>query len=449
MGGTVRRVVVVVVAGVAASMALGEFIPFLPVLGVRFGWPLTAVGWVSSGITLVAALACLPLGVVIGGRRLERVFVVGLLVLGVSGVVAGCAGGAGVLVAARGGQAVGYALVVIAGPVLLARMPLEGGRRVGLALWGLCVPAGLALVGGVAAVVGASGWRMVVVGVGVLALVLGVAAHVMFAYTMPAHVMPAQVTSAHVMPGRATSVAGWASRGGGFASIWPRRRGRRAGAGAGAGSWWRVVGVAAGFGLIALVGVSVVTVLASYLAFRYGLPAASASLLTGLVAAASVPGSVVAGAMLRAGVRPARLLVTAVLMAPLAPAVFGQGPLSLAVVGAAAILAVNGLAVSAIFAGLPDLSTGDPDRAGGSRDLAGGTPGVDVAGPGLGDGTTAGTARTVAAVTQAGSVGTLIGPPVYLWTAGTAGWPATIGLTAAIVCAGVACAIAALTPTRH
>lgn len=239
-------------------------------------------------------------------------------------------------------------------------------------------------------------------------------------------------------------------------------------AGAGLGSWWRVVGVAAGFGLIALVGVSVVTVLASYLAFRYGLPAASASLLTGLVAAASVPGSVVAGAMLRAGVRPARLLVTAVLMAPLALAVFGQGPLSLVVAGAAAILAVNGLAVSAIFAGLPDLDRVNPDLGAGGPDLdwgipdqGGGNPGMDVAGPGLGVGSTAGTARTartageagtartVAAVTQAGSVGTLIGPPVYLWTAATAGWPATIGLTSAIVCTGAACAIAALTPARH
>ncbi|MFE0153963.1 MFS transporter [Nonomuraea sp. NPDC059007] len=433
MVGTVRSVVVVVVAGVAASMALGEFIPFLPVLGVRFGLSLTAVGWVSSGITLVAALACLPLGVVVGRRRVERVFVVGLLALGVSGVVAGLAGGAGVLVVSRAGQAVGYALVVIAGPVLLARMPREGGRRVGLALWGLCVPAGLALAGGVAAVVGPSGWRVVVVGAGVLALVVGVAAQVMAGRVMPA--------AARAMPaGR------HGARGGDMAGIGPCVWGRREVAGVGVGSW-RVVGVAVGFGLIALVGVSVVTVLGSYLAFRYGLPAGSASLLTGVVAVASVPGSVVAGVMLRAGVRPARLLVTALLMAPLALVVFGQGPLFLAVAGAAGILVVNGLAVSAVFAGLPDLD--------------GGTPGVDVAGPVLAVGSTAGsgsaagtrgtagTARTVAAVTQAGSVGTLVGPPVYLWTAGSAGWPATIGLTVAVVCVGAACAVAALTPARH
>ncbi|MFI9550270.1 MFS transporter [Nonomuraea endophytica] len=408
MAGTVRGVVVVVVAGVAASMALGEFIPFLAVLGVRFGLSLAAVGWVSSGITVVAALACLPLGVVIGRCRLERVFVAGLLVLGVSGVVAGFAGDAVVLVLARAGQAVGYALVVIAGPVLLARMPREGGRRVGLALWGLCVPAGLALAGGAAAVVGASGWRIVVVGVGVLALAL----------SATAHMLPAPATP----PARPATQG---SRGGAAESLGWRVRWRLEVSGAGVVSWWRVVGVAAGFGLIGLVGVSVVTVLVPYLAFQYGLPAAPASLLTGLVAAASVPGSLAAGAILRAGVRPARLLITALLMAPFALAVFGQGPLSLAVAGAAAILAVNGLTVSAIFAGLPDL---------------GGTS------TGLGAGSPAGTARTVAAVTQAGSLGTLVGPPVYLWTAEAAGWPATIGLTAAIVCAGAACAITALTP---
>ncbi|MFI6907138.1 MFS transporter [Nonomuraea sp. NPDC050394] len=398
--GIVRSVVVVVVAGVAASMALGEFIPFLPVVGVRFGLSLAAVGWVSSGITLVAALACVPLGVVVGRRRLERVFVVGLVVLGVSGVVAGLAGGAGVLVVARAGQAVGYALVVIAGPVLLARMPGEGGRRVGLALWGLCVPVGLAVVGGVGAVVGPSGWRVVVVGVGVLALVLGWAGRVL-------------PVAADV-----GCVAGRAVGGGGLAGAGPGVRG------------WRVVGVAVGFGLIALVGVSVVTVLASYLAFRYGLPAASASLLTGLVAGASVPGSVVAGVVLRAGVRPACLLVAVVLMVPFAWAVFGQGSWVVAVAGAAAMLAVNGLAVSAVFAGLPDLGGGGAGSAAGAAGAAG-------------------TARTVAAVTQAGSVGTLVGPPVYLWMAGAAGWFATAGLTAVVVCAGAVCVIAALTPARY
>jgi MFS family permease len=167
-----RIAVIVLAAGVAASMALGEFIPFLTVVGEEFTLSLTAVGWLSSLITLVAGLACLPLGIWMDRHRLRGAFVAALVALGAAGGGAAFVADTSVLFAVRLIQAGGYALVMIAGPSLLVRL-LEGrARQTALALWGLCIPAGLALANAMGALAGAAGWRPAVAGVGMITLVV-------------------------------------------------------------------------------------------------------------------------------------------------------------------------------------------------------------------------------------------------------------------------------------
>ncbi|TDC00421.1 hypothetical protein E1267_34810 [Nonomuraea longispora] len=155
------------------------------------------------------------------------------------------------------------------------------------------------------------------------------------------------------------------------------------------------------------------TVLPAYLAAEWDVPGSEASVLAGLVSAASVVGSLAAGVALAAGVRPSRLVMAALLMIPSTAGVFLETPVAVASVCAAAVLAVNGLAVSAVFAALPAVA-GDRISWG------------------------------VGAVTQLGSLGTLLGAPAYLWVVEIGGWSAAVVLTAAIVVAGVCCAAAAL-----
>ncbi|HEX4814579.1 MAG TPA: MFS transporter [Nonomuraea sp.] len=369
---------VVLAAGVAASMALGQFIPFLAAVGKEFALPLTAVGWLSSLVTLLAGLACLPLGIWLEGRRLRAYFLAALLVLAAAGLGAAVADGAAVLFAVRVIQGAGYALVVIIGPSLLARLLTGKARQSALALWGLCVPAGLTLATAGAALATTAGWRGQAAGTGVITLAVAV-----MAVTLPVD-----------------------TRSG---------RRERADQASGTGVGWTVAAAAAGFALIASIGVSVVTVLPAYLAAEAGLSSTRSSLLTAVVSAASVLGSLAAGAALRSGARPARLVAAALLMAPLSAGTFTLMPTPVAVVAgcAAAVLVLNGLAVSALFAALPAVAG---DRI----------------------------AVAVAALTQAGSLDTLLGPPLYAKAVDTMGWGAAVAVTAAIAGAGVGCALAAL-----
>ncbi|MEV4177941.1 MFS transporter [Nonomuraea sp. NPDC049709] len=373
-----RVAVTVLAAGVAASAALGEFIPFLASVSGEFSLSLGSVGWLSSVITLVAGLTCLPLGIWMARRRLRGLFGAALVVLGAAGLGTAFVVDPAGLFALRVVQAVGYAVVVVAGPGLLTRLLEGGARQAALALWGLCVPAGLTLASTVAALVGAAGWRGEVIVVGGLTLV----------------------------------VAGWAAT---MASdVRPGGHGQDGDRPAGpVGAGWAVAALAAGFAMIALVGVSLVTVLPAYLTEEAGLAGPQVSLLTGLVSASSAVGSLVAGASLRAGVRPGRLVAAALLMAPLTAGVFLGMPVPVVVSCAAVVLGLNGLAVSAMFA------------------VAGGRP-----------------AWWFGAVTQAGSLGTLLGPPLYAGVVETSGWSAAIVVTAAIVCGGVGCATTAIRRSR-
>ncbi|KAB8194273.1 MFS transporter [Nonomuraea phyllanthi] len=382
----VRITAVVLAAGVAASTALGEFIPFLTVVGEEFTLPPATVGWLSSAITVVAAAACLPLGLWLDPRPLRGIFMAALAVLGAAGSMAAVTGDAVMLAALRLAQAAGYAVVMIAGPGLLARLLTGRARRGALALWGLCIPAGLALANTAGALAAAAGWRATIAGVG--ALTMGVAA---LAGTLPRDAAPT------VSPGLAPADV---------------QRFRPAPAGTPKAA---VAALAAGFAMIATVGVCVVTVLPAFLTTELRLPGSTAGLLAAVVAAASVPGSLAAGAALRAGTAPGRLIGAALLMVPAGAGTFlpvpAPAPVAAALVAlcAAAVLGLNGLAVSAVFAALPAVA--------GAR-----------------------TAWAIGAVTQAGSLGTFLGPPLYVRLADTGSWSTAFAVTAALVAAGVACA---------
>jgi predicted MFS family arabinose efflux permease len=303
--------------GVLAAAALGKVAPVIPQLRDGLGLSLAGAGWVVSAITAVPALLGTPAGLWIRRRGGRRALLAGLVILAVAGAAGAAAPDARSMLVARLVEGVGFLLVVVAGPSLLAGMAGRTEQPLVLALWGTCIPIGLAASAfGGGALAGPLGWRLWLAVPSVLAV-------------------PAALSVSVGVPERPLQGAGNAAR--------PRLPSLR-----------RPALLAGGFFTVAVTGVPVLAVLPTFLVERRGAGAAAAGTATAMVALASVLGSVAAGWLLRRGLGLRGLAAIGLLM-PLAiwPAMLDEGSLGGSVLGAALSLVVNGAVVAAVFAAVP------------------------------------------------------------------------------------------------
>ncbi|WP_329377083.1 MFS transporter [Streptomyces sp. NBC_01716] len=373
---------VVLSAGVAAAVSLGKFSPFLDQVRDGFHLSLTGAGWLTSSVTVVAAVAATTVGRWAGAGRSRSALALGLVTIGLSGLGTSVfANAAWQLFLARLLEAVGYVAIMVAGPALLAQVLDVALRKWALALWGMCIPAGLAAAaaGGLMTGVGWRGWLVVPA---VASLLLAAAVY---------RGAPLRAAVPGVDP-----VSGGADFEEGAAESESTAR-------LGAPVWL----LASGFALVSMVGLAVVTLLPAFLTSEQNLPRGRAGALTSVVAAASIVGSVVAGLLAQRGVRAQPLFVSALLMPFLGAGVF-LGPTWLACfVAAGLLMIVNGIVVAAVFSALPSVA--------------------GISGAGMAAGM----------VTQIGSLGTLLGPPLFGAAKDLVGWWATLPLMTVAVVPGL------------
>jgi predicted MFS family arabinose efflux permease len=194
----------------------------------------------------------------------------------------------------------------------------------------------------------------------------------------------------------------------------PRGAGRQATAGpvprAGALVW--PVTLAAAFCLTALVTIPVIVLLPTQLIEQHGHSAAAAGAVTSVISLLSVLGGLAVGMLLRRGTPVGVLALAGLVTVPAAWLMFG-GPESLAAVegGAAVISIENGFLGALVFAALPMVL----ER-------------LDHADVGNG------------VVAQAGSLGSLLGPPLFGLVATGWGFPALVP----VIAVGIVAAVGAL-----
>jgi hypothetical protein len=176
--------------------------------------------------------------------------------------------------------------------------------------------------------------------------------------------------------------------------------------------------LAAGFGLLSLLAVGMVSLYPAFLTSRLSMSAAAAGAATSVVAAASIPANAVAAVLLRRGVRPSTLAGAMLACPPLAFAALAGGLPAAVIVGAgAALVFAIGLAASAAYASLPAVARSDA-----ALPLVNGI------------------------LVQVGSAGGLVGPPLFAAVTGLRHWdliayltiPVAIGSAAAMVSATLA-----------
>jgi MFS family permease len=285
--------------------------------------------------------------------------------MSVATVGSAAAGSWGLLLGARIAEGVGYLLVFVAGPVVLTRLTQGGVRSAALALWGTCVPTGLAL----AAVTGGaleSVWTW----------------NQWLALTALGPLIMAGVLTA-VLPRLPRAAVRCAHREAGY--------------------WNGALRLGVAYGSLSLVGVAVVMVLPAFLLEERQATAPVTGAVVAVVCLGSAVGGLAASWLLRRGAALSSLVpLGAVMPVACLPAFSAEFPLAVSGGAATLVLVVDGLLISAVFAAVP-ASVGRAED-------------VDVAN---------------GILNQLGSVGILLGPPVFGLVIAAAGWGTVAALTLA------------------
>jgi len=370
------RIALLYAIGVLAAGQLGIVPPLVPALQRDLGLSLATAGMTVSIVTLVGALFGLPAGgwsERVGHARALRI---GILVMAAAAALCAAADDANMLLAARGLAGVGYLLVVVAGPSLMASTAEPRHHAFTLSLWGTFVPAGIALSGiAAAAFADGAGWRFIFA-----------ADVVLLAFALIVAIVAIPQTRGPQHDERRVSV----------------------------GTLRAAAPLSVAFFCFALVFLALAGLLPAYLVESRGLPADEAGRIVAIATAFGISGSLFAGWLMRRGAAPGRLVAVGLIASTVIAALsFSAAPVPLAVAGFAVCFALGGVAPAAAFASVPQVA-------------------ADMRALGLINGL----------VAQAGSLGSLAGPPVLaLWIEWT-GWALAPVLLLAVAAIGAACALA-------
>ena len=361
-------------AGVLAAAQLGKMAALMPDIRADLGLSLTGAGLMISLIEAGGASLGSIAGIIAARFSGRAVLATGCLFIAVAGLASAVAPDAALLYAARLIESIGYLMVVIAAPSLIA---MTAGRdsAAALALWSTFVPIGIA-AGTIASGFAASliDWRFILVFWALAVLV--------------------------TLPGTFRLPAMAEHRQTGFAppplAIWA---------------------LAIGFGFYTTLEVGVLGMTPAYLSEAWGFSIATAGAIAGLTSAATIAGSFAAARLIGHGDDAGRPLALIAIGLTLPAVLFflgfpggGLAPhLSGTAVAGAIIVAnaISGLVAAVAFARLPTLLR----RSGVPLSLVTASNGVFA---------------------QFGASGSLIGPPLVGYVASRWGWSVVAPLVAVL-----------------
>ncbi len=378
------RITLVYAAGILGAMQTGLIAPLVPDLERDLGVSLAFMGWMLSVVTGISAV----LGTFAGGwsERMGHMRAIkgGLVVMAAVGVAGALTDTGPGLLAGRVVLGFGYLAVVVAGPPAVMRLARPRDLGFALALWGAFVPVGIALAEGLVGVfLDRLGWRGLFWG---NAAILAAAAVVALAVLKDDRPTAARAAMAPV---------------------------------------WTVFGMKGplllmlAFGSFTFTFMILAGMVPAYLHEGRGVAAGDAGSIVAVATLFGIPGTLGAGFLIRRGAAPARLALVGLVVPAIASIVLFLPGLPVSAMTLATVVAflAGGMIPAATYALLP-LVAPDP------RDFA----------------------PVNGLLTQIGSAGTLLGPPLFAAWSEAAGWnwDALPGVAAAA--GGIACLLALRAP---
>lgn len=374
MNGRWPTIILLWFIGVLAAAQLGKMAALMPAIRADLGLSLSSAGLMVSLIEAGGASLGAIAGILAARFSGRAVLAAGSILVATAGLAGAAAPDAALLYAARLIESIGYLMVVIAAPSLIA-MAAGRASATALALWSTFVPVGIAagtILSGLAASL--VDWRLILVFWALIVLT-----------TLPG-TFRLPTMAEHRQTGLAVPpIAIWA--------------------------------LALGFGFYTTLEVGVLGMLPAYLSDAWGFSIATAGVVTGVTSAATIAGSFSAAHLIGIG-EGARRPLTLIAIGLAAPAalffvgfpgrILATG-MSGSVVAMAVIAAnaISGLVAAVAFARLPALLR----RSGAALSLVTASNGVFA---------------------QFGAAGSLIGPPLVGYVASHWGWSTVAPVVAAL-----------------
>jgi len=131
--------------GILAAAQLAKIAVLATSLADTFGMSIALTGLLISLLEVGGAVFGLAAGMALGWIGARRSLIAGLAILAATGVAEAYADGTAALLAARAAEGMGYLLVVIAAPTLIAAIASERDRASALSLWSTFVAVGMAV----------------------------------------------------------------------------------------------------------------------------------------------------------------------------------------------------------------------------------------------------------------------------------------------------------------
>lgn len=314
-------VVLATFAGAVGSMQIGKAPPAIPELRVELALGLVAAGWIASIFSATSAALGASAGIVADRFGHRHTAVGGLVILAVGSVLGGLAPSGQTLLAARFIEGVGFLVIVVACPSLIARVCEPRHLRLAIGVWASYMPAGVATMMLLSPLLlEAVGWRGLWLANAALALAAAGAFWMM----------------THGLELPATGRRSWSDVR--LATMLP-------------GPWL----LAGCFACYSLQFFAVISWLPTFLVEELGVPLALAAFLTALAVAVNMIGAWLGGWLLHRGVqRWVLLAMVAAVVSVLAVAVYSAPlPIGARVLCAFVFSMIGGILPTACLAGAP------------------------------------------------------------------------------------------------
>lgn len=364
----VAAVALLVAVGMIAVTHVFKLAPALPLMRQQFALGIVSAGWLFAIVNLLAAASGVAAGALADRLGHARVLMFGLTVAALASAVAALGVAVPVLFACRLLEGMGFLAVTVAAPSLMMRETALRDRPLVLSIWSTYSPAGGALALLLAPpAIAAVGWPAVWLGLAALNMAAVAAVLAIGLKAAP----PAAVSTRFL--GNLTAVA------------------RRP------GPWC----AALSFTFYTTQYSALMAWLPTFLVEERRLSLVAAGALTAFVMAVNVSGNLLAGVLLRRGLRHGTLIAAAsLLMAGCAGVIFSGLPDGVRYAACALLSAVGGMLPAAVLSSAPEIAP-SPGHIGTMNGL----------------------------IVQGSNVGLLIGPPLLAAVVAVGGrWEMGLGL---------------------